>query len=97
MSIGPDQVREVATLAELELAQDDVMRLSQDLERIVAFVEQLPALSGPSESVTVGPSHLRLREDVVAPVPMTRPVADMAPEFVEGFFVVPALDGLHEE
>jgi Asp-tRNA(Asn)/Glu-tRNA(Gln) amidotransferase C subunit len=47
--------------------------------------------------VVVGPDALRLREDVVAPIPLARPVADIAPAMSQGFFVVPKLGGLAEE
>ncbi len=45
----------------------------------------------------VGPERVALRKDVVDPIPMVRGPADMAPEFIDGFFVVPKLGGLAEE
>jgi aspartyl/glutamyl-tRNA(Asn/Gln) amidotransferase C subunit len=97
MTIGAGEVEHVARLAELELAADDLARRAHDLERIVALVEQLPPVDGGGDAVVVGPATLRLRDDIVAPIPMTRTPADLAPEFVDGFYVVPALDGLSDE
>jgi Asp-tRNA(Asn)/Glu-tRNA(Gln) amidotransferase C subunit len=36
-----------------------------------------------------GPSAAALREDVPGPVPLARPPAALAPEFADGFFLVP--------
>ena len=47
--------------------------------------------------MVIGPRALQLREDVVDPIPMVRGAADLAPEFAEGFFIVPKLGGLAEE
>lgn len=98
MKIGPDEVRHVAHLAELEIADADLTRVAAELERIVAFVEQLDAMpDGDASPLVVGPSTLRLRPDVVHPIPMSRDASALAPEFEEGFFVVPRLGGMAEE
>jgi hypothetical protein len=36
-----------------------------------------------------GPGEVTLREDLPGPVPLARPPADFAPEFADGFFLVP--------
>ncbi len=99
MKIGPETVRHVARLAELAVADGDVDLLATQLESIVDFVEQLGAVDAPPGTalVNVGPATLALREDVVAPIPMTRSAADLAPEFAQGFFVVPRLGGMVDE
>lgn len=99
MTIGPEQVRHVARLAELAVGDDDVNRLAEELQAIVSFVEQLGELriDEPTAAVVVGPTSVTLREDVVNPIPMVRGAADLAPAFEEGFFVVPKLGGLAEE
>ncbi len=99
MKIGAEEVRHVARLAELAVAEDEVERLAGELERIVTFVERLDALelgSGSGE-VIVGPAHATLRDDVVNPIPMVRGPAEIAPAFEDGFFVVPKLGGMAEE
>lgn len=99
MKIGPETVRHMARLAELAVADGDVDLLAAQLESIVDFVEQLAEVDAQpgSASVTVGPTSLALRKDVVAPIPMTRSAADLAPAFMQGFFVVPRLGGMVDE
>ena len=43
-----------------------------------------------------GPERVALREDVVDPVPLARPPSEMAPEFIDGFFVVPRLGAMED-
>ena len=98
MTIGVDDARHVARLAELAVPEAELPLLASQLERIVAFVAQLgdAELGEGAEPVVMGPARTPLREDVVAPVPLARPVASIAPEFVDGLFVVPKLGGLAE-
>lgn len=98
MKIGIEEVRHIATLAELEISESELASLAADMERIVSFVEQLPDVkAGARAAIDIGPAALRLREDVVDPVPLTRPPEANAPAWRDGFFVVPALDGLGDE
>ncbi len=98
MTINVTDARRVAALAELAVPEDELPRLADQLERIVAFVAQLDALDLPADAapVEVGPAQTPLRPDEEAPVSLTIPPADLAPEFVDGFFVVPKLGGLAE-
>lgn len=98
MTIGADDVRHVAWLAELEIAEADIPALAEQLEGIVAFVGQLSAvdLPGNAQPVNLGPDQVALREDVVAPIPMVRGPGAIAPVFEQGFFVVPRLGGMAE-
>jgi aspartyl-tRNA(Asn)/glutamyl-tRNA(Gln) amidotransferase subunit C len=91
MSIGRDEVLHVARLAELAVDDADLDRLVEQLNRIVDYVAQLesaPADAG-AERLPPGPPAARLREAVPGPVPLARPPAAFAPEFDEGFFLVP--------
>lgn len=99
MTIGADDVRHVARLAELAVDEADVPLLATQLEAIVAFVAQLGDVELPTDvgTVAVGPERLTLREDVVAPIPMTQGPDAMAPAFMDGFYVVPRLSGLVDE
>jgi aspartyl-tRNA(Asn)/glutamyl-tRNA(Gln) amidotransferase subunit C len=98
MKIGNDDVRHVARLAELALDDTEVPALAADLERIVAFVERL---GGDADGelmppLVIGPQRLELREDVINPVSLSIPPANMAPAFQENLFLVPKLGGLAE-
>ncbi|HEX3928949.1 MAG TPA: Asp-tRNA(Asn)/Glu-tRNA(Gln) amidotransferase subunit GatC [Gemmatimonadales bacterium] len=99
MTIDAATVRQMARLAELAVAEHDVPLLAAQLEGIVRLVAQLDDLPAPNdrEAFAVGPARLALRADVVAPIPMTRTPADMAPAIDRGFYVVPRLGGLAEE
>lgn len=99
MKIGAGEVRHVARLAELAVDDAEVDRLAGELERIVTFIERLDELdiSTGSGEVVVGPERSPLRDDVIAPIPMVRGPAEIAPAFEQGFFVVPKLGGLAEE
>jgi len=99
MKIGEAEVRHVAGLAELAVAEADVALLAQQLEGIVNFLAQLDeiATGEATPGVVVGPARTPLREDVVNPIPLTRTPAEMAPAFQQGFYVVPKLGGMAEE
>jgi aspartyl-tRNA(Asn)/glutamyl-tRNA(Gln) amidotransferase subunit C len=91
MSIGRDEVLHVAKLAELAVKDEDLNRLVDQLNRIVDYVAQLDRVptEGDSDLFAPGPSQVALREDVPGSVPLARPPAEFAPEFADGFFLVP--------
>ena len=97
MSISREDVLHVAKLAELQVADAEVKALVTQLGGIVAFVAQLAEAEIPAETAefTVGPARVALREDVVAPVPLARSPERMAPDWQDGFYVVPRL--AHQE
>ena len=91
MSIGRDEVIHVAKLAELAVKDEDLTRLVDQLNRIVDYVAQLDQVpaDGTSDQFLPGPDRVALRDDVPGSVPLARPPAEFAPEFVDGFFLVP--------
>jgi aspartyl-tRNA(Asn)/glutamyl-tRNA(Gln) amidotransferase subunit C len=98
MTIGEEEVRHVARLAELAVDDADVPLLAAQLAGIVAFVAQLDAIDVSDDTaVVVGPDRTPLRDDVVNPIPMSQSARDLAPAFQQGFFVVPKLGGMAEE
>lgn len=98
MSIGRDEVRHVARLAELAVREDELDRLVSQLNRIVAYVAQLDRLPPERmvEPFLPGPEAVALREDLPGPVPLARPPAELAPEFADGFFLVPRHGAMEE-
>jgi aspartyl-tRNA(Asn)/glutamyl-tRNA(Gln) amidotransferase subunit C len=91
MSIGVEGVLHVAKLAEIGVDEHELPRLVEQFNRIVDYVAQLddvPATVKP-EPFLAGPTATPLRDDVVRPVPLARPPAALAPEFADGFFLVP--------
>ncbi|HET8835035.1 MAG TPA: Asp-tRNA(Asn)/Glu-tRNA(Gln) amidotransferase subunit GatC [Gemmatimonadales bacterium] len=91
MSIGRDDVLHVARLAELAVRDEDLDRLVEQLNRIVDYVAQLERVraDGAPDPLLPGPEQVELREDAPGSVPLARPPAEWAPEFAEGFFLVP--------
>jgi aspartyl-tRNA(Asn)/glutamyl-tRNA(Gln) amidotransferase subunit C len=98
MKITAADVQHVARLAEMNLEPGELEALTGQLDRIVSFVAQLEALPA-GERVSPfhpGPAQATLRPDEVAPVPLARPLSELAPEFRDGLLVVPRL-GAQEE
>src|SRR5919108_259094 len=69
MSIGKEEVLHVARLAELAVADGELNRLVDQMNRIVDYVAQLNQVHGDAAipSFLPGPSQVPLREDVAAP------------------------------
>lgn len=91
VTIGREEVLYVARLAELAVKDEDLPRLVEQLNRIVDYVAQLERVPAEAagEPFLPGPSQVALREDVPGSVPLARPPAALAPEFADGFFLVP--------
>ena len=98
MSVSAKEVQRVAALAELAVEDAELPALTEQLNRIVGFVTQLAELGDldGAASYVAGPEATPLRPDVVAPADLVRSPAELAPEFVDGFFVVPKLGALEE-
>jgi len=99
VTITPNDVLRVAELAELDVAPADLARLAAELDQIVAYVGRLSALGGPETPPPFqpGPAAITLHADVVGSVPLARPPAELAPDWREGFFVVPRLSAMDLE
>lgn len=98
MSVSAADVIHVARLAELAVADADLPALTAQMDRIVSFVGQLSEVGDLAGAGTyqAGPEQTPLRADVVNPAPLARPPAAIAPEFIDGFFVVPKLGVMGE-
>lgn len=93
--IDRSQVRHVANLARLELDAGDLDRLAGEMASILSHFEELSEVELPHED---GPADRglapRLRDDEVRSDPLAFPPSEMAPEWRDGFFVVPRLPAL---
>ena len=91
MSVGRDEVLHVAKLAELAVPEGEVEQLVAQFNRILDYVAQLnqAGADGAAAQFLPGPPSVALREDVARPATLARGPAELAPEFVDGFFVVP--------
>jgi aspartyl-tRNA(Asn)/glutamyl-tRNA(Gln) amidotransferase subunit C len=98
MTIGRDEVLHVAKLAELAVPQPELDRLVDQINRIVGYVAQLNEVPGDpmAEPFLPGPASVSLRADLEGAVPLARPPAALAPEFRDGFFLVPRHGAMEE-
>ena len=98
MSIGRDEVLHVARLAELAVREGELDRLVDQMNRIVDYVAQLDQVPADRRAAPFlpGPVSAALREDVPGPVLLARPPGDFAPEFTDGFFLVPRHGAMEE-
>ena len=99
MSIGLDEVLHVANLAELAVRQDELRRLVEQMSRIVDYVATLDEVPTDVEvePYRAGPEFAPLREDVESTIPLARPPSALAPEFKEGFFLVPRHGAMEDQ
>jgi aspartyl-tRNA(Asn)/glutamyl-tRNA(Gln) amidotransferase subunit C len=98
MNIGSDRVLHVAKLAEIGVENHELPKLVEQFNRIVDYVAQLDEVPPDArvEPFLAGPAATPLREDVVNSVPLARPPAAFAPEFADGFFLVPRHGAMEE-
>ena len=99
MSIGLDEVLHVAKLAELAVKESEFRRLVDQMNRIVNYVALLDEVPADriAEPFLAGPPSVPLREDVEAAMPLARPPSAIAPEFAQGFFLVPRHGAMEDQ
>lgn len=96
MSISAEEVLKAAKLARLELAPDSVNQLTEELQKILTYVDQLAELDTKDvpRTMQVGTPSAPLRPDVVAPGAEKGEVLAAAPRSDEVGFLVPGfVDG----
>src|SRR5262249_8629595 len=93
MSFPPDDVKKVARLARLELAEDDLVRMQSQLSAILDYVAQLNELNTEGVEPLAHPLPIEnvFRPD--EPVPCLSPDAALqnAPNRVGAHFAVPTV------
>jgi Asp-tRNA(Asn)/Glu-tRNA(Gln) amidotransferase C subunit len=111
MSVGREQAERIAHLARLRFEDEELGRVTEELNRILEHVESLAALqaSGGEGAYDRSSGHLATSgaptvaecsptRDATAEEPdgLRRAVGAFAPDWREGFFAVPPLPGVHE-
>lgn len=91
MSVTPDDVRHVATLARLGIADAQVPALVQELNAILGHMEVLQQIDISSVPMTPADGAAPLRDDALPSVPLQRTREAFAPAMRDGFFLVPRL------
>jgi len=91
MSVDKDTVRRIAKLARIALEESRVEPMVNELNGILAWVEQLQEVdvTGVEPMTSVVAQRLKMREDVVTEGGNANELMANAPEGEDHFFVVP--------
>ena len=91
MSVDVATVRRIAHLARIAVADDEVEHLREELNAILAFVEQLSEVDveGVEPMTSVIPIEMKKRPDVVTDGAIPEDIIKNAPAAEDHFFVVP--------
>ncbi len=91
MSIDTKTAGRVAKLARIAVPEAELPKLADELNGILAFMEQLNEVDvdGVEPMTSVTPQRLKRREDVVTDGSQQEAVLANAPDAREGFFAVP--------
>jgi len=102
VSVSRDDVRHMATLARLGIAEDRLDALVRELNGILGHMEvlqQVESAGAAVAAVAAGAAFaaetdqpgMTLRPDVEGSVPLARAREEVAPNMRDGFFLVPRL------
>lgn len=91
MSLNPEEVRRIARLARLELSPDETGRTRDQLNGILAFIEQLQAVDTSDIAPMAHAMDIaqRLRTDAVSEPDRRDAFQALAPETEAGLYLVP--------
>lgn len=91
MSVDQATVRRIAHLARIAVQDEDVPHLQQELNAILAFVEELSGVDveGVEPMTSVVPIKMKMRADEVTDHAGADVVVRNAPQHEDHFFVVP--------
>ena len=91
MSVDTATVRRIAHLARIAVKDDEVEHLKDELNGILAFVEQLSEVdvTGVEPMTSVTPMAMKKRQDVVSDGGIAEDVLRNAPAREGNYFVVP--------
>ncbi len=101
MSVTRADVVAIAALARLELGEEELERLTTELNGILGHVDQLTSLDLVETSDLTPQIRFPLPatrgEAVEDPDALTRAPSSFAPDWRENFFIVPAPPGMHRD
>jgi aspartyl-tRNA(Asn)/glutamyl-tRNA(Gln) amidotransferase subunit C len=91
MSVDTATVRRVARLARIKVSDDEAARMTDELNSILGFVEQLNEVdvTGIEPMTSVVSVKMRRRQDVVTDGQDPKGVTENAPMSDDDFFMVP--------
>lgn len=93
MPVTRSDVQHIAELARLSVNEEEAEGLMGQLNDILSHMDALSVVdtAGITPASGVGAGGTPLRQDSGSPVPLQSPVSSFAPEFRDGFFLVPRL------
>ncbi len=91
--VTPQGVREIASLARLRLAEGDLTRWSEQLSRVVEYIDQLERIPEEAFGAPAAGEPTLLREDEPRPGGGEAALAANAPRRLHGYGVVPRVVG----
>jgi aspartyl-tRNA(Asn)/glutamyl-tRNA(Gln) amidotransferase subunit C len=93
VAVTIDDVRHVAALARLGLADERAAALAQEMNSILGHMDALAAVdtAGVDAVAGVGAGGLPVRADSGPPIPLARSLDAFAPSVRDGFILVPRL------
>lgn len=93
MSVSREEVEKIARLAELHVDEAALPGLVDQLSRILDYVAQIAGVAATesAQPFVPGPAAIRFRRDEVRSAPLAFGPDRMAPQFRDGFFLVPRL------
>lgn len=91
MSVDKDTVRRIAKLARIAIEEERVQPMVNELNNILAWVEQLKEVDicGVQPMTALGPASLKMRADEVTAGGDAAAITANAPESEDHYFVVP--------
>lgn len=102
VSVDPDEVRRIAGLARLRLADEEVVRLTHELNGILLHVRGLGTVAEggaepADEGYATGARAATRPDERGEPDALGAGPAALAPRWADGFFLVPPPPGVHGE
>ncbi len=95
MKVLPEEVEHIVRLAHISLDPDSLQALTREVGAILEYVAQLEQIdAADAEPFRPGPAEAPLRPDVVRPG--GKPSRPTAPEFSDGLYLVPRVEGLED-
>lgn len=93
MAMKPEDVRGIAELARLEVAEADLERMARELSAVLEFAATLRGLDLTGfEALAFAPREARLRDDALDGRRLTSAAATAAaPVHEDGYFIVPPI------
>jgi aspartyl-tRNA(Asn)/glutamyl-tRNA(Gln) amidotransferase subunit C len=91
MPVDANTVRRIAHLARIAVAENEIEHLKDELNAMLAFVEQLNEVKvdGVEPMTSVTPMTMKKRSDVVTDGDIAQDILQNAPATQDNYFLVP--------